>query len=459
MVQGAHPSSVSPFTSQPTQLPPAILAMVLEGQETPAAAVHGHRLSTVVPSSVTGEANYDLADADLAFKMHYLRGAYYYPAGDAVRGVTIKSLKDPMFPWLDAYFPVAGRIRRADAADGDAAAARRPYIKCNDCGVRIVEAKCDRALDDWLRDEFPDRLRQLCYDKVLGPELFFSPLLYVQVTSFKCGGMALGFSWAHLIGDVASATACFNMWAQILSGKKPAATILEPANKPLDSAPAAGAAPPRSVKPVGPIEDHWLVPAGRAMAWYSFHVTEPALQKLQSAAAGRHAAGTFELVSALLWQMVAKIRAASKEVTTVTVVRTDMSARSGKSLTNEQRVGYVVAGSSPAKTDVAELAAMLAKDQVVDETDAVAAFPGDVVVYGANLTFVDMEEVAPYELELKGQRPVHVEYGMDGVGEEGAVLVQPDAGGRGRVVTAVIPKDEVENLRAALGSTLLLQDA
>uniref|UniRef100_A0A0E0KV20 Uncharacterized protein n=1 Tax=Oryza punctata TaxID=4537 RepID=A0A0E0KV20_ORYPU len=223
MVQGAHPSSVSPFTSQPTQLPPylnppnlcvyssrsciypspprvchthththkvfvqipntkpsAILAMVLEGQETPAAAVHGHRLSTVVPSSVTGEANYDLADADLAFKMHYLRGAYYYPAGDAVRGVTIKSLKDPMFPWLDAYFPVAGRIRRADAADGDAAAARRPYIKCNDCGVRIVEAKCDRALDDWLRDEFPDRLRQLCYDKVLGPELFFSPLLYVQ---------------------------------------------------------------------------------------------------------------------------------------------------------------------------------------------------------------------------------------------------------------------------------------
>ncbi|BAS90955.1 Os04g0611267 [Oryza sativa Japonica Group] len=71
-----------------------------------------------------------------------------------------------------------------------------------------------------------------------------------------------------------------------------------------------------------------------------------------------------------------------------------------------------------------------------------------------------MEQVAPYELELKGQRPVHVEYGLDGVGEEGAVLVQPDAGGRGRVVTVVIPRDEVDSLRAALGSTLLLlQDA
>ncbi|XP_040379422.1 protein ECERIFERUM 26-like [Oryza brachyantha] len=422
--------------------------MVLEGEQTPAAAVHGHRLSTVVPSSVTGETNYDLADADLAFKLHYLRGVYYYPAGDAVRGLTIKALKDPMFPWLDAYFPVAGRIRRADADD------RRPYIKCNDCGVRIVEVRCDRDLDDWLRDDAPDRLRQLCYDKVLGPELFFSPLLYVQVTSFKCGGMSLGFSWAHLIGDVASATSCFNAWAQILSGKKPEGSTLEPANRPDERAPA-GAAPPRCVKPVGPIEDNWLVPAGCAMACYSFHVAEPALKRLQQQEEGRHA-GTFELISALLWQTVSKIRV-SKEVTTVTVVRTDMSARSGKSLANEQRVGYVDAGSSPAKTDVAELAAMLAKSQV-DETDAVAAFPGDVVIYGANLTFVDMEQVAPYELELKGQRPVHVEYGMDGVGEEGAVLVQPDAGGRGRVVTAVLPKDEVESLRAVLGSTLL-QDA
>uniref|UniRef100_A0A0D9W9B2 Uncharacterized protein n=1 Tax=Leersia perrieri TaxID=77586 RepID=A0A0D9W9B2_9ORYZ len=435
--------------------------MVHEGAETPAAAVYGHRLSTVVPSSVTGETNYDLADADLAYKLHYLRGAYYFPAGDAVRGLTIKSLKDPMFPWLDAYFPLAGRVRRAedaDGVDGAAARSRRPYIKCNDCGVRIVEARCDRALDEFLRDDDTDRIRQLCYDKVLGPELFFSPLLYIQVTSFKCGGMALGFSWAHLIGDVASATNCFNTWAQILSGKKPHPTTLEPPNKPLAAVVAAAAAPPRSVKPVGPIEDHWLVPSGRAMASYSFHVTEPALKRLQSSAA----AGTFELVAAVLWQTVARIRP-SKDVTTVTVVRTDTAARSGKSLANEQLLGYASSSSSApvAKAGVAELAALLAKGNVVDETDAVAAFTGDVLVYGgASLTLVDMEAVRPYELELKGQRPVHVEFGMDGVGEEGAVLVQPDAGGRGRVVTAVLPKDEVDALRAALvGSALLLQDA
>lgn len=423
--------------------------MVFEEEKAPAGAVHGHRLSTVVPGSVTGEVDYELADADLAFKLHYLRGVYYYAAGGAARAVTTKVLKDPMFPWLDAYFPVAGRVRRAEEADG--AGRRRPYIKCNDCGVRIVEAKCDRAMDEWLQDDAPDRLRQLCYDKVLGPELVFSPLLYVQVTNFKCGGLALGFSWAHLIGDVASAATCFNTWAQILSDKKPDATVLTPANKTQGHSPA-GAGAPRSVKQVGPIEDHWLVPAGRQMACYSFHVTEPMLKKLQQQE--RHAAGTFELVSALLWQTVAKIRA-TKEVKTVTVVKTDTAARSGKSLANEQKVGYVEAeGSSPAKTDVVDLAALLAKN-VVDETAAVAAFPGDVLVYGgANLTLVDMEQVDVYGLEIKGQRPAHVEYGMDGVGEEGAVLVQPDADGRGRLVTAVLPMDEVKSLRAALGSAL-----
>jgi hypothetical protein len=45
-----------------------------------------------------------------------------------------------------------------------------------------------------------------------------------------------------------------------------------------------------------------------------------------------------------------------------------------------------------------------------------------------------------YGLEIKGQWPARVEYGMAGVGEEGAVLMQPDADGHGRVVTTVLPK-------------------
>lgn len=98
--------------------------MGLENKEQAAAAVHGHRLSTVVPSSVTEVEGYALAEPDLAFRLHYLRGVYYYAAGETVRGVTTKVLKDPMFPWLDAYYPVAGRVRRP--ADDAAPPRRRP---------------------------------------------------------------------------------------------------------------------------------------------------------------------------------------------------------------------------------------------------------------------------------------------------------------------------------------------
>jgi hypothetical protein len=64
-----------------------------------------------------------------------------------------------------------------------------------------------------------------------------------------------------------------------------------------------------------------------------------------------------------------------------------------------------------------------------------------VVIYGADVRgHGSAEQVDLYGLEIKGQWPARVEYGMAGVGEEGAVLMQPDADGHGRVVTAVLPK-------------------
>ena len=153
--------------------------------------VHSYRLSTVVPGSVTGEAvDYELADADLLHKLHYLRAVHVFRApapGDAAAALAVRELKEPMFPWLDMYFPVSGRLRRRPAADDGevGAAAGRPYVRCNDCGVRVVEAAIDATVEEWLEQEAErgGLCKALAYDKVIGPELFFSPLLYVQVMS------------------------------------------------------------------------------------------------------------------------------------------------------------------------------------------------------------------------------------------------------------------------------------
>ncbi|CAL5007654.1 unnamed protein product [Urochloa decumbens] len=471
-------SAFQAYTAQPAMVVEAATAgsgsPVTVGAGAGKMAVHSYRLSTVVPGSVTGEAvDYELADADLLHKLHYLRAVHVFRAGDAE--VTVRELKEPMFPWLDMYFPVSGRLRRRQAvADGEgeaAVVAGRPYVRCNDCGVRIVEATCDTTVEEWLEQEAEQggMSKALAYDKVIGPELFFSPLLYVQVTSFQCGGMALGFTWAHLIGDIPSAAACFSTWAQLFSGKKPPApTLRDPLTMPPPPATPATATAPPLVKPTAaPVGDHWAVPTTRDMVPFSFHVTEQQLKSLQL---GRHV-GTFELVAALTWHALAAIRGPDEEeaMCTVTVVKTTnhhAPATGGDGrrlgLTNEHLIGHVVATGSPAAANVATLAALLAKVSL-DGVGAVAAAAlaasgaedADVVVYGTNLTFVDAEGIDVYGgLELGARRPAHVEYAVDGVGDGGAAVVHRDAGGRGRTVAAVVRRGEADRARAALRDAL-----
>lgn len=142
------------------------------------AAVFGHKLSTVVPRSVTGDnVIHELTDTDLLMKQHYIRSVYYFKQSEIVDALTIEELKDPMFMWLNYYFPVAGRIRLTEAG--------RPVVKCNDSGVRIIEAQCSKTLEEWREVDYQERWRHLVSDKVLGPDLYFSPLVYIQVTSLS----------------------------------------------------------------------------------------------------------------------------------------------------------------------------------------------------------------------------------------------------------------------------------
>ena len=144
--------------------------MVSDGGE---GSVYGFRLSSVVPATVTGEDKvHGLSNMDLAMKLHYLKGVYFFRR-EAVEGLTISDLKEPMFEWLKLYYLTSGRIRRSESG--------RPMIRCNDGGVRIVEAQCDKSVDEWMAMEDHDIHNCLTYDQVLGPDLAFSPLVFIQV--------------------------------------------------------------------------------------------------------------------------------------------------------------------------------------------------------------------------------------------------------------------------------------
>ncbi|XVF51833.1 hypothetical protein PTKIN_Ptkin04bG0216000 [Pterospermum kingtungense] len=93
---------------------------------------------------------------------------------------------------------ISGRLRKVEASDGEL------EIVSNDCGIRLVEAKIQMNLSEFLDlKQREDAKAQLVFWKDIdeqNPQ--FSPLFYVQVTNFECGGYSIGISCSILLADL-----------------------------------------------------------------------------------------------------------------------------------------------------------------------------------------------------------------------------------------------------------------
>ncbi|GER47803.1 HXXXD-type acyl-transferase family protein [Striga asiatica] len=134
------------------------------------------KLSTVVPASITGEDKVrEFTAADLAVKLHHITTVHFF-SPEAAAGLSVQDLKAPMFQWLQLYYPISGRIRRHKAGG-------RPFVKCNDSGVRIVEAKCATTVEKWLAAE-GSHGRLVYRQPMLARDLGFTPLVILQVRTY-----------------------------------------------------------------------------------------------------------------------------------------------------------------------------------------------------------------------------------------------------------------------------------
>ncbi|CAH9065885.1 unnamed protein product [Cuscuta epithymum] len=428
--------------------------------------VYNRRMSTVVPGAITGDDKVrHLSNADVAMKLHYIRGVYLFTS-EAVGGISNGDLKDTMFPLLEAYYPVAGRIRNSPE-DG------RPFIKCNDSGVRIIEANCSRTVDEWMGlmtdpSSSDSYSRLLYHDQVLGPDLGFSPLLFIQFTWFKCGGVSVGLSWAHVLGDVCSVSEFFNKFAQGLAGRP---------IQPLQIPTTAGLSPtlkgnnqlPSSFGKVDPVGDHWRIAHSSKMVTHSFQVTNEQLNQLisKSFEGSKHhpikIISSFDVISAVIWKTLAKLRGEDEQqerLKTVTLIRNDFHDRENEQPSNAQLISVIKAEIlKVAEADLLELAKLIA-EKGEDETRIIEEFKdvgengksSEFFVYGANLTFVNLEGVKVHGFDMNGKKPIYANYSIDGVGEEGAVLVLPEDLSGGRIVNVILPEHLVGELSNELST-------
>ncbi|CAK9329302.1 unnamed protein product [Citrullus colocynthis] len=427
--------------------------------------VHSFKISSVGPgNSIGSDSAYHLTGLDLAMKLHYINGIYFFDS-EASQTVTLSQIKAATFFLFNEYYVTCGRLRRADSG--------RPFIKCNDCGARFIEAECNSTVAEWLEMIVDDwsAMKLLVSQKVIGPELQFSPPIYIQVTRFKCKGISIGLSWAHVLGDAFSAAAFMNSLTNILFGAAAATppplpafgsiTTTPPPKPPVNTA----AKPPLSLRRVDPVGDHWIPTNKYKMESFSFKLNATQLAKLQTQMP--HQTPPFESISAALWQSIAKLRR-GYEPTTVTLCKLNPIKQQGKIIANTQKISTVKsAASAVSDVDRRDLAALLVANAAEEEGELIEVAVdrddgvSDFIVYGANLTFVKWDEADLYGdgiVELDFERPKFVYYTLHGVVDGGAVVITPrpaDDGvsGRndgGRFVSVILPENEVAGLKAEL---------
>ncbi|XP_059459500.1 protein ECERIFERUM 2 [Corylus avellana] len=400
------------------------------------------KLTTAVPATQTGENKVsELTDMDLAMKLHYIEGVYFFTS-EAAEGLRPEDLKGPLFHCLSRFFTASGRVRRSETG--------RPFIKCNDSGIRIVEADCDQTIEQVLATKDHSFHSSLAYTQHLGPDLGFSPLVIIQFTRFKHGGVSVGLSWAHVLGDAFAAIAFINLWGQILSGHAPPKCLHAPIPRKPKFPPTIPNKSIPTLKRVDPVGDCWLTASICKMDTNYFHVTAEQLEQMVAKARAVAKISHFQVLSAIIWKYLSEIREGETRI--VTICKTNSHNRENEYPTNAMVLSAVEADFSVAKADISELAELIAEKRVEENEEMVEIENGeaDYIAYGANLTFVNLEEAKIYGLEMKGNRPAFANYAINGVGDEGVVLVLPgpingkgEGDGRdGLVVSMVLPENQ-----------------
>ncbi|KAL9252334.1 ECERIFERUM 26-like protein [Drosera capensis] len=430
------------------------------------------RFTTATTATTTGDGKvHELTAIDLAFKFHYIKGIYFF---NNIR-LEILKMKELTCQWLMSYATTCGRIRVPEAG--------RPFIKLNDAGIRYIEAQASTTIDEWFSMEGSDYQDKLVPDHAEGFELSYTPLVLLQMTRFKCGGMSIGLSWAHVLGDMFSAISFMNSMGLSLQGNYSSTLHLDTPSPPSPRCSRSVAKKPVSLKPVDPTDNSWTLPTTHKMATHTFHLKSDQLVKLYSSTIHAQAVFVdypedhdrsthirpFELVSAILWACIARIREDQTGLKTVTLCcsKTNLNDREKTIPYNGLEVDIVSVDFSVSEADTMKLASALVEEKVEENgmieemVEEAMAEQGkcDCILYGANLTFINMEGTNVYGFEVQGQKPTFARYSIECVGEGGAILVGDgpeiinegiNDDKNGTIVIAILPENEVEQLKNML---------
>ncbi|KAL8243518.1 hypothetical protein R6Q59_009776 [Mikania micrantha] len=167
--------------------------------------------STMVrPAAETPSVKLWNSSLDLTAPDFHIQVVYFYRRNGDSNFFDPKVMKDSLSRALVAFYPMAGRFARGE--DG------RIAIDCQGQGALFQEAESDGMIDEFgdfaPRIEFMELIPVVNYSRGIQS----CPLLIVQVTYFKCGGVSLGVGLHHRVVDGSSAMHFMNTWSDMARG-------------------------------------------------------------------------------------------------------------------------------------------------------------------------------------------------------------------------------------------------
>ena len=269
------------------------------------------------------------SNVDLVVPNFHTPSVYFYRSNGAPNFFDGKVMKEALTKVLVPFYPMAGRLLRDD--DG------RVEIDCDGQGVLFVEADTGAVIDDF-GDFAPTlELRQLIPAVDYSQGIASYPLLVLQVTHFKCGGVSLGVGMQHHVADGASGLHFINTWSDVARGLDVSIppfidrTILRARDPPRPVFDHIEYKPPPAMKtqqPTKPGSDSDNAAAAAAVS--IFRLTREQLNTLKAKSkedGNTISYSSYEMLAGHVWRSVCKARALPDDQETKLYIATDGRSR------------------------------------------------------------------------------------------------------------------------------------
>lgn len=176
----------------------------------------------VRPKHPTLHGCLSLSELDQIGAMIHPQGIYFYKPSisceTSCHARIADTLRDSLSRVLIPFYPLAGRLRWIDQEDQHHQKGRLE-LDCNDKGVVLIEVELNVDLASF-GDFTPSPNYQYLFPAIdYNIPIHELPVMFVQLTKFKCGGISLSFAISHVVADGTSVGHFLREWARLARGE------------------------------------------------------------------------------------------------------------------------------------------------------------------------------------------------------------------------------------------------